>query len=76
VKDYQVKNFDKFLDIANTYETPLKFFELLGDVIKAEANLRVMLVSFKGVKTDNFVSALEANGFTEVVISDTKPMME
>jgi len=76
MKDYVVKALDRFVDITEGFNTPLKFYETDGDSVRAECNLRVLMVSFEGKKADETVQKLRTAGFSEVIIRETKPMVD
>lgn len=76
MKDYVVKALERFVDITEGFNTPLKFYETDGESVRAECNLRVLMVSFEAKRTDEMVQTLRTAGFSEVVIRETKPMVD
>jgi len=75
MKNYVYQTLEDFLDISTNYDVPTKVFELVDDVIKVEVNLRTFLISYEGVKTDKTVEKLREDGFKQVEIRETKPMI-
>lgn len=76
MKDYVCKDLDSFIDITSGFDTPLKFYEIMEDTVRAEANIRVLMVSFESSKADHIIQKLRSAGFSEVEIRDTRPTVD
>jgi hypothetical protein len=72
MKDFRVKELDKFIEIANNIETPFKFYEIEGRILTATINMRTFLISYEGIADESTISKLKENGFAEVSIRETK----
>lgn len=76
MKNYKIKDFEKFLEITADFNTPLKFFEADASAIRAEANLRTMIVTHEALDSPAIRAALKDHGFTEVQILETRASVE
>lgn len=76
MRNYVLKDVDHFLAIADIKETPMKFYQLDGNDVRAECNLKVAMVSFEGKKTEELMQRLREAGFAEVEIKETRPRVE
>ncbi|MEM5854202.1 MAG: hypothetical protein QW228_07595, partial [Candidatus Aenigmatarchaeota archaeon] len=63
MKDFVIKELDKFLEIADSLDTPFKFCELKEkEVGRAWIWLRTALVSWEGAINDNIKLSLIQHG--------------
>lgn len=90
MKDFVVKDLEKFLEIADTIESPFKFYELTnwyqGDkeivTIKASVWLRTALLSyeqdFESIEkaSKECISKLKEHGFTACEIRETPTVIK
>lgn len=73
MRDFVVKELDKFLEIADSLDTPFKFWEIKEKEIgRAWIWLRTALVSWEGVINDNIKLRLKEHGFSEAEERETK----
>lgn len=71
-----MKDIGRFIEITEFFDTPLKFFEIDGEEIRAECDIRSSLISFEGKKSEDTVKKLSESGFAEASLKDTRPMIE
>lgn len=82
MKDFIIKDFERFLEIADTISTPFKFVELSEsdagkdyEFLEAKVWMRTAYLTFQSdVKTDqipDMLKTLERHGFTEAEIRET-----
>lgn len=76
MKDRVVKDLERYLEIVEFFDTPLKFFEIEEEELRAECDIRSSLISFEGKKSEETVKKLSESGFAEACLRDTKPMLE
>lgn len=73
MKDFVIKELDKFLEIADSLDTPFKFWELKEkEVGRAWIWLRTALVSWEGAINDNIKLRLIQHGFSEAQERETR----
>jgi len=82
MKDFVIKDFERFLEIADTINTPFKFVELKDSdvgknfvLLQAKVWMRTAYLTFqKDLKEAGLVDCLEmlkTHGFTEAEIRET-----
>jgi len=72
MKDFCIKSWEQFLKVADTIDTPFKFYEKDGNELRAEIWLRTALVSWEGEATRDKEDALVSHGFSEAELRETK----
>jgi len=72
VRDFRVKDLKDFLEVADTIDTPFKFFEIFNDEIKATIWLRTALITWVGEKGEDRIKTLREHGFKEARELETK----
>jgi len=72
MKDFCIKSLDQFLRIADSIDTPFKFYESKDSMIRAEVWLRTALLSWEGEKLKEREEELRAHGFSEAELRETK----
>jgi len=71
MKDFCIKSFEQFLRLADSIDTPFKFYEK-SDKIRAEIWLRTALISWEGELTREKEDTLISHGFSEAELRETK----
>jgi hypothetical protein len=75
MREFVVKEFDKFLEISDSIDSPFKFYELQGKEIgKAFIWLRTAIVSWEGVIDEKVCSRLKQHGFCEAEERETRKL--
>jgi len=76
MKEFCVKELDRFIEIANAIDSPFKFFEVSlekdKEIIRAEIWLRTAIVSWEGIGDEVTKKKLKDNGFSEAYLKETK----
>ena len=84
MKDFVIKDFERFLEIADTINTPFKFIQTSeSDVgedyvnVQAKVWMRTAYLTYeadidmKGRELDDVINTLKRHGFTEAEIRET-----
>ena len=82
MKDFVVKNFERFLEIADTISTPFKFIEVsesdIGNdylFVEAKVWMRTAYITFeddiKKAEVEALIESLKRHGFSDAEIRET-----
>jgi len=72
MKDWRLKELKDFLEVANSIDSPFKFFQVFESEIKASIWLRTALITWVGERGEDRIKQLKENGFKEVEELETK----
>ena len=82
MREFVIEEFDRFIEIADTINSPFKFYEIsesdVGEnyrLLEAKVWLRTAYVSWeadlKGDEINEYVATLKRHGFTKTEIRET-----
>lgn len=69
---YQIIDLKDFLEVADNIETPFKFFEISGEMIKATIWLRTALITYEGKYESLLEEDLRKHGFKKAKEGETR----
>ena len=72
MKDWRLKELKDFIEIANSIDSPFKFFQVFESEIKASIWFRTALITWVGERGEDRIKQLKENGFKEVEELETK----
>ena len=72
MKKFVLKELKDFLAIADSFDTPLKFYFQYEDEIEAIVHLRTFLLAWKGEKGEDREKILKEHGFKEAREEETR----
>jgi len=80
MKEFCIKDLNRFLEISKTIDTPFKFFEIQylkdnKEMIRAEIWLRTAIISWEGLGDATIKQRLIDNDFTEAELRETKKII-
>jgi hypothetical protein len=78
MKDFVVKELDRFIEISDSVDSPFKFFEVVEtkdkELIRAELWLRTAMISWEGIGDEAVKKKLKDHGFSEAILKETKKL--
>jgi len=76
MREFVVKELKNFLEIADSIETPFKFYEKTSeDYGRAFLWLRTFMISWEGPLNKEVLDKLKQHGFTEIEEKETRKLL-
>jgi len=75
VKDYRIIDLKDFLEIADTIETPFKFYEFMDGNIKGTIWMRTSVITYEGKSEKISEELLQEHNFKQIKELDTRRIM-
>ncbi|MCW1312780.1 MAG: hypothetical protein OH338_05125 [Candidatus Parvarchaeota archaeon] len=73
MRDFVIKDFDKFLQISDSIDSPFKFYQEIGkETYRAWIWLRTAMISWEGVIKEVEIQRLKEHGFCEAEERETR----
>jgi hypothetical protein len=75
MRDWRIKDLKDFLEVANTIDSPFKFFEVDDEEVHAVIWMRTALISYVGKKEELVIKELKNAGFKEAKELETRKLI-